>query len=170
MPDGRTCILGLDPGLSGAVAWYDPAEPTRVTVVDMPVVDKRVDGATLARLIKQSRPTFAIVELVGARPGQGVSSMFNFGCAFGTALGVIQGLQIPHWLVSPARWKKHLCLNADKERSRALALRTFTESTESFARKKDDDRAEAALMAVYGAETMLLAAGRLEHARTLGYV
>lgn len=163
-------ILGVDPGLSGAIAFYRPAEPTRVTVYDMPVADKRVDGATLARLIEQSRPKLAFIESVAAMPGQGVASTFNFGAAFGTAIGVIQGLRIPHHRVAPARWKKTLSLNADKERSRAMALRVFTDSAEHFARKKDDGRAEAALIAFYGAESLSMTADRIEEARKLDYV
>jgi crossover junction endodeoxyribonuclease RuvC len=83
-------------------------------------------------------------------PGQGVSSTFKFGTAYGALLGVLGALEIRTVLVAPATWKKHFRLDSDKEKSRALALRTFAKSPEHFARKKDHGRGEAALLALYG--------------------
>ena len=145
------CYLGLDPGLSGALAFYFTDHPSRVSCFDMPVVDAMVDGATLASMIERLRPDVAVVELVGSMPGQGLSSTFRFGRAFGIATGVLSALHVPYTLVSPGKWKKHFGLSSDKERSRALALRTFADTPEHFARKRDDGRAEAALLALYGA-------------------
>lgn len=148
------CVLGIDPGLSGALAFYFSEAPTRVTALDMPVVDGNVAEAIVTDHCAQFRPDHAIIELVGARPGQGVSSMFRFGRAFGTVIGVLGGLHIPYTLVTPAKWKKHFHLDGDKEKSRALALRTFVDTPQHFARKKDDGRAEAALLAMYGAHML----------------
>jgi hypothetical protein len=93
---------------------------------------------------------FAVVEQVGARPGQGVSSMFRFGQGYGTILGIIGTLAIPVRHVSPAKWKRALGLNSDGETSRARAIETWPAQAELFARKCDHSRAEAALLGMYG--------------------
>ena len=110
---------------------------------------------TLMRRLKQMGPSVAIVESVSAMPGQGVSSTFKFGAAYGTVRGVIAALEIPVHLVTPGKWKKHFRLSADKEQARALALRLFPASSQHFERKKDHGRAEAALIARYGAEAVI---------------
>jgi crossover junction endodeoxyribonuclease RuvC len=147
------CILGLDPGASGAIAFYFPNQGSRIAVFDMPLVDGDINCSHLAGMIKDYAPNIAIIEMVGARPGQGVSSMFKFGMAFGMARGVIASLMIPQRYVSPAKWKKHFGLAADKEKARELAIQ-FWPSSSSFARKKDHGRAEAALLCKYGAEAL----------------
>jgi crossover junction endodeoxyribonuclease RuvC len=148
------CILGIVPGLSGAIAFYFPAEPTLVTAEDVPVAGGEIDAATLAARLTQMRPTLAVIERVGAMPKQGVSSTFKFGQAYGAVRGAVQALGISHVLVTPATWKRHFRLDADKERSRALALR-YWPTGDSFRRKMDHGRAEAALLARYGAEVVL---------------
>jgi hypothetical protein len=85
-------------------------------------------------------------------PKQGVSSTFKFGASYGAVLGVLAALKIRTVLVSPTTWKRHFALDSDKEKSRALALRTFAQTPEHCARKKDDGRAEAALLALFGAK------------------
>jgi hypothetical protein len=145
------CVLGCDPGLSGAIAYYFPEAPDRVSVIDMPTVAGAVDCATLAARIRQMSPDLAIVERVASRPGQGVSSVFKFGTSYGAVLGVLATLEIRTILVTPQTWKKHFRLDSDKEKSRALALRTFAKTPEHFNRKKDHSKAEASLLAVYGA-------------------
>jgi hypothetical protein len=144
------CICGIDPGLSGAIAFYFPVTPDRVTAEDLPVAGGVIDCANLAARIAQMAPAFAVVERVGAMPRQGVASTFKFGASYGCLHGILGALQIRTVLVAPTVWKRHFCLDSDKEKSRALALRTFAKSPEHFARKKDDGRAEAALLAVYG--------------------
>jgi hypothetical protein len=145
------CCLGVDPGIGGAIAFYWPEVPDRVAVEDMPVVDGAVNCATLAARIKQMAPDLAIVERVASMPGQGVASTFKFGASYGAVLGVLAALEIRTILVTPGTWKKHFRLDSDKEKSRALALRTFSKTTEHFSRKKHHSRAEAALVARYGA-------------------
>jgi hypothetical protein len=145
------CLCGIDPGLSGAIAFYFPVAPDRVAAEDMPVVAGEVDCATLARRIVQMGPAVAIVERVGAMPGQGVSSTFKFGASYGAVRGVLAALQIQTHVVSPAVWKRYFRLDSDKEKSRALALRTFSKTPQHFARKRDHNRAEAALLSLYGA-------------------
>lgn len=147
------CILGCDPGLSGAAAFCFPSHPELIAVEDMPVVDGSIDVATLAARIRQMSPDLAIIERVSAMPKQGVASTFKFGASYGALLGVIGALGIPSQLVTAPKWKKHFSLDADKEKSRAMALRLWPARAESFERKKDHGRAEAALLARWGAET-----------------
>jgi crossover junction endodeoxyribonuclease RuvC len=146
------CILGIDPGVSGALAFYLPRYPERVSAYDAPVVDGKIDALGFTALLDTYKPDAAVIELVGSRPGQGLSSTFNFGVAFGTACGVVAAAGVPVHFVTPQKWKKHFALDSDKEKSRALALRTWPACAASFARKKDDGRAEAALLARYGAD------------------
>ena len=152
------CILGVDPGLSGALAFYFPASPSHIVAEDIPVAGGAIDAATLAQRIAQMRPTMAVIELVGAMPKQGVSSTFKFGRAFGTVIGVVAALGIPTHFVAPTRWKRHFRLNANKDDARALALRLWP-TAECFSRKKDHGRGEASLLARYGAETLHAATG-----------
>ncbi len=94
--------------------------------------------------------TCAYIEQVGAMPGQGVSSMFAFGEAFGLAKGVLAGLGIPVQSVPPARWKRALGLNSGKDAARAKAAATWPQQAGEFKRVKDDGKAEAALIALWG--------------------
>jgi len=141
-----TCVMGVDPGISGAIAFYFP-EFNDVSAYDVPVVDGQINGPALADLIKQYIPDIAVVEAVHSMPKQGVASTFKFGVAYGIALGVIGACHIPMVLITPTSWKKKLRLSADKEEARAAAIRQFPANT-SFSRKKDHGRAEAALIAV----------------------
>jgi len=152
-----SCILGIDPGLSGALAWYFPADPGLITADDLPLAGNEIDGAALRRRIDQLRPDIAVIEAVAARPGQGVSSMFKFGQAFGTVIGVIAGAGIPLYRTPPTRWKKHYALGADKEAARARAIALWPTSA-AFSRKKDHGRAEAALIARFAAEVLVTGA------------
>ncbi|GGD93517.1 hypothetical protein GCM10011390_10370 [Aureimonas endophytica] len=154
----ETCIVAIDPGLSGAVAILISNRLGLISVYDMPLAGSEVDAAALARIIGQMSPTLGIVEQVAARPGQGVSSMFRFGTSYGVARGVISAMGIPCHLVTPGKWKRHFRLSADKEEARALAVRLWPQSPH-FERKKDHGRAEAALLARYAAETIAAAGG-----------
>lgn len=154
------CIMGADPGASGAVSFYFTDHPATVSVEDTPIADGLVDGATLAARIEIMRPDLAIIERVGAMPGQGVSSTFKFGQAFGTMIGVVAALKIPVHFVTPAKWKRHFLLSSDKEEARARALQLWPSRAELFARKKDHGRAEAALIARFAAETIVRGGGK----------
>jgi crossover junction endodeoxyribonuclease RuvC len=150
-----TIILGIDPGISGAVAFYFPMVPSRIAVDDVPVAGGEINGYELARLIRMHRPTLAVIERVNAMPGQGVSSSFNFGRSYGDVRGVVSACDVPMHFVSPQKWKKHFGLSADKDESRLRAIRMFPNAAESFKLKKHDGRAEAALLALYGAEVLM---------------
>jgi len=161
------CILGIDPGSSGAIALYWPSAPHMIIAEDVPTVDGTIDPAALARRLEEARPAVAMVELVGAMPKQGVSSTFKFGMAYGLVRGVIGASYIPMHLVTPGKWKKHFRLSSDKEEARALATRLWPSAT-CFARKKDHGRAEAALIARYAAETMFNDVRPVDEWGTLG--
>lgn len=148
------CIMGIDPGLSGAIAFLFTNDPHRVSVEDMPVVDGNISAAILAKSIKTYAPSYAVIEFVSAMPKQGVTSTFNFGKAFGQAIGVLGALNVPLHYVTPRKWKLRYALSADKEEARAKALQLFPSCADSFKRKKDHGRAEAALIAKYGVEIL----------------
>jgi hypothetical protein len=154
------CILGVDPGsVSGAMAFYFPDHPDLITAEDLPTMDGELDAAQVADRIRQMKPDFALVEKVGSMPKQGIASAFNFGFGCGQLNGVIAALGIPVHYVTPGKWKKHFRLNAEKEKSRAAAIRLWPTS-DHFQRKKDHGRAEAALLARYGAEVILQEVGQ----------
>jgi crossover junction endodeoxyribonuclease RuvC len=142
--------MGIDPGISGAVAFYFPDQRAGISAYDVPIVGKEINASALFDLIHQYAPDLAVIEIVHSMPKQGVASSFNFGMSYGIAKGVVGSLHIPTINVAPTKWKKHFGLTADKEQARALAISTWPFS-EHFRRKKDNGRAEAALLALYGA-------------------
>ena len=147
------CILGIDPGLSGALGFYFPAVQ-RVALEDIPTADGEVSSPALAVRVKAFKPSMVVLERVHSMPKQGVASTFKFGMSFGEVRGVIGALGIPLYLVTPQKWKKHYRLSSDKEESRAMAIRLFPNNADRLQRKKDEGRAEAALLAKYGAESL----------------
>ena len=148
------CVMGVDPGASGAVAFYYTNEIHLIAAYDGPIIGKEIKATALAEIISHHNPDLAVVESVHAMPKQGVSSSFNFGVAYGVAKGVIGAAGIRRVDVSPGKWKRYFGLSADKEAARALAISQWPKS-EHFRRKKDHGRAEAALLALYGAQTQL---------------
>jgi crossover junction endodeoxyribonuclease RuvC len=144
-------ILGIDPGITGGIACLRP--DGRIEAYDIPTVDGSVDVDTLVRRIRALEPGLAIIEKAQAMPKQGVVSVFKYGVAFGALCALVAVSNIPHHLVSPRKWKGYFGLDADKERSRALAIRMWP-GCGLFERKKDHGRAEAALIARYGAEVI----------------
>jgi crossover junction endodeoxyribonuclease RuvC len=156
-------VLGVDPGLSGAIALFDTTLAT-VVVHDMPVLSRgalrtkrglrkrhEISEAMLADLVQELDPNVAFIERVHALPGQGVSSSFTFGVAYGVVRGVLAALDIPVHLITPNEWKRVMRLGADKSAARAHAIRLLPASAAQFQRVKDDGRAEAALLACFGA-------------------
>ncbi|WP_037449255.1 hypothetical protein [Sinorhizobium fredii] len=149
------CILGIDPGQGGALAFYFPEHTARISVHDMPVAGDHVDAAGLAERISQMRPDMAVIEAVHSMPKQGVASSFKFGRSFGVVIGVVAALGVPAHFVAPGRWKRYFRLPSDKDSARALALQYWPSNADRFQRKKDADRAEAALLARFGAEQIM---------------
>ena len=153
-------IIGVDPGAAGAIAILE-TNGKLVHVFDMPAVEvvtggkakRRVSPEMLAAELRlyADQGAVAYVEQVGAMPGQGVSSMFAFGQAFGIVLGVMAGLAIPCQTVTPAKWKKDMKLNTGKDAARAKAAQVWPGQAGEFKRVKDDGKAEAALIGLWGA-------------------
>jgi hypothetical protein len=136
-----TTILGIDPGATGAIAMIQPM----VETWDMPATPH--DLAALLRTFDPAT-TMVYVEHVHSMPKQGVASTFKFGVGFGTILGALAALGIPHRLVPPQLWKRQMGVTADKASARKLAQQMYP--TASLARVKDDGRAEALLIATWG--------------------
>lgn len=144
-------VLAIDPGLSGALAFYYPAKNI-VAVYDMPRVENEIDAAELVRIIQQHKPTVAVIEKVGPMPRDGVRQAWRFSAANAVAKTACALLNIPTSLVSPKAWKAGMSVKGGpqgKEQCRAMALRLFPSCADQFARKKDAGRAEAALIAYH---------------------
>lgn len=152
-------ILGVDPGLRGAITIMDGAG---LTIIDVPVhslarggkIKSEMDVYEFARWIDaQARIDHAFIEKVASMPGQGVSSVFSFGKTFGQLIGVIAANFIPMTLVPPQTWKKSLKVPAAKDGARARASELMPAFAGFWNRVKDDGRAEATLLAYYGYKT-----------------
>jgi len=151
-----TVFVGIDPGFTGAIAFYWP-DSNSVEVHDMPVY-KNIKGKTelnlyeLHKILKPEgdEPHHVILEQVSAVRGNGVSSMFRFGQAYGATQMAIAAHKLPMTLVTPAKWKSYLGLNKDKGLSRSLASQRWPAQADLFKRVKDDGRSEACLLALYG--------------------
>ena len=139
-------FLGFDPGRDGAMAIIGPhLLPSAVAF------DKAYYIRTLEELLLQFR-LFAVVEHVGAMPGQGVTSCFSFGESFGWLQGVLDAMKIPYELVRPQKWKKAFSCTSDKNTSIAVATRLFPGvdlRRTPRCTKPHDGKAEALLMAEY---------------------
>jgi Holliday junction resolvasome RuvABC endonuclease subunit len=145
-------VLGVDPGVSGAYALVG-SNGMAAIVDDLPVANRQVDAAEWRRVIERLKPDIAVVEIVHSMPGQGVASTFKFGMAAGLIRGVLLGAGVPIFDAAPTVWKKHFKLvGSDGEKSRALAIQRFPTSP-ALARKKDHNRAEALLIALWRVET-----------------
>jgi crossover junction endodeoxyribonuclease RuvC len=151
-------ILGIDPGLSGALAFLETRTNT-IEVVDMPTVtvmrnrkEKReVSPQLVADIVVKRHVEAAFLEKVNAMAGQGVSSVFSFGRSAGIIEGVLAAFDIPTTLVTPQAWQKAMGVRDGKDGSRERAMQLFPASAELFQRKKDDGRSDASLIAKYGA-------------------
>lgn len=144
-------ILAIDPGLSGALAFYYPIANV-VRVYDMPRVENEIDAAALVAIIQKHKPTVAVIEKVGPMPRDGVRQAWRFSAANAVAKTACALLNIPTSLVSPAVWKAGMSVKGGpegKEQCRAMALRLFPTCADQFARKRDQGRAEAALLAYH---------------------
>ena len=155
-------IIGIDPGLSGAIAILD--DNKIIELFDMPVMPdgkknkRQLNSALLVKLIKNNiedlEKTVMVVEQVNAMPGQGVTSMFNFGQTFGAIKGICAALGLPIFLVRPAKWKKHFeLINSSKDASRTKAIEMYPSASEQLSKKKDVNKSDAILIARYYSET-----------------
>ena len=143
-------VIGIDPGLSGAIAR--PMPDGSVDVWDMPTITvrdkRRIDGYALRDLLVAAGPVdMVVVEHVQGVQGSGATGAFTFGEGFGLLQGLLIGLDRPHMLVRPQAWTKALGVGSDKGAHRQMAQRLYPASASMFARVKDDGRADAALLA-----------------------
>ena len=150
-------VIGIDPGISGAISVFRDGKLE--SVVDMPTVEiasgktikRHISAATLRNILELDMYQFShvVIEKVGAMPGQGVTSMFNFGRSAGIIEGVVVGLKIPHTYVTPQTWTKAVGRAAGKDASRMRAMELFPFKADLFKRAKDDGRADACLIAYW---------------------
>ena len=151
-------IIGIDPGLSGGIAILDDLKI--YDIFDMPIMSEgkknknQLNSAQLVNIINKhvlrKENTFVIVEQVSAMPGQGVTSMFNFGQTFGSIKGICAALGLPIFYVRPAKWKKHFeLINSSKDASRTKVIEMYPSISSRLAKKKDVNKADAILIARY---------------------
>ena len=157
-------IIGIDPGISGSICFFEDGKI--LEVIEMPVMTegkknkKQVNGAQiynefLKRINKKKDDKIRVViEQVSAMPGQGVTSMFNFGQSFGILKGICSAMQLPMFFVRPAKWKKYFNLiNSQKDASRTRAIEIFPYFSTQLSKKKDSNKADAILIASFYYET-----------------
>jgi crossover junction endodeoxyribonuclease RuvC len=156
-------IIGIDPGISGSICFFKDGRI--LEVIEMPVMTegkknkKQVNGAQiynefLKRVNKKEDEIRVVIEQVSAMPGQGVTSMFNFGQSFGILKGICSAMQLPMFFVRPAKWKKYFNLiNSQKDASRTRAIEIFPYFSTQLSKKKDSNKADAILIASFYYET-----------------
>ena len=157
-------IIGIDPGISGSICFFN--EGKIIDVVEMPTMiegkknKKQVNGSQIFNEISDrikkldKKDIKVIIEQVSAMPGQGVTSMFNFGQSFGILKGICSAMQLPMYFVRPAKWKKYFNLiNSEKDASRTRAIEIFPYFSSQLSKKKDSNKADAILIASFYYET-----------------
>ena len=157
-------VVGIDPGLKGAIAILQDKKVLSIT--DMPVMadgkknKRQLNNAQLAEILRKNTSEgdeiSIVVEQVNAMPGQGVTSMFNFGQTFGAIKGVCAALQLPIFFVRPSKWKKYFeLINSSKDSSRTKAIEMYPNLSDQLAKKKDVNKSDAILIARFFIETRL---------------
>ena len=153
-------IIGIDPGISGAICFFDNGQVKEI--INMPVMadgkknKRQVNGPqTYNEILKRinnypKKDIIVVIEQVSAMPGQGVTSMFNFGQSFGVIKGVCAAMRLPIFFVRPAKWKKHFeLINSQKDASRTKAIEMFPKISSILSKKKDSNKADAILIASF---------------------
>ena len=155
-------IIGIDPGLSGAIAILEDNKV--LNIFDMPVMaegkknKRQLNSAQLVNIIRDNTASTdevaVVVEQVNAMPGQGVTSMFNFGQTFGAIKGVCAALNLPIFFVRPSKWKKHFeLINSSKDSSRTKTIEMYPSLSNQLSKKKDVNKSDAILIARFYSET-----------------
>ena len=157
-------IIGIDPGISGSICFFEDGKVT--DIVEMPNMadgkknKRQVNGAQIYNEISSRIKNFnkedikVVIEQVSAMPGQGVTSMFNFGQSFGVLKGICSAMQLSTYFIRPAKWKKYFNLiNSEKDASRTKAIQIFPYVSEKLSKKKDGNKADAILIASFYYET-----------------
>ncbi|RZO49449.1 MAG: crossover junction endodeoxyribonuclease [Candidatus Pelagibacterales bacterium] len=157
-------IIGIDPGISGAISILENKKILEVydtpTMIDGKKNKRQINSAQVTNIIrerlKDGKEITVVVEHVNAMPGQGVTSMFNFGQSFGVIKGICAALSLPIYFVRPAKWKKHFNLiKTNKDASRTKVIEAYPQISDKLHRKKDSNRADAILIALYFSDTQL---------------
>ena len=157
-------IIGIDPGLSGAIAVLKNNKV--LNIFDVPVMSegkknkRQLNSAFLVNLLKENiekdEEVAVVVEQVNAMPGQGVTSMFNFGQTFGALKGICAALELPIFFVRPSKWKKHFeLINSSKDSSRTKVIEMYPSLSNQLTKKKDVNKSDAILIAKFYIETRL---------------
>ena len=157
-------IIGIDPGISGSICFFQ--DGVIKDVVEMPIMiegkknKKQVNGSQIFNEISEKIKNMdkknikVVIEHVTAMPGQGVTSMFNFGQSFGILKGICSAMQLSVYFVRPTKWKKYFNLiNSEKDASRTRAIEIFPYYSSHLSRKKDSNKADAILIASFFFET-----------------
>ena len=157
-------IIGIDPGISGSICFFEDGKI--IDIIEMPSMaegkknKKQVNGSQIyneinSRIKKLNKQEIKVViEQVSAMPGQGVTSMFNFGQSFGVLKGICSAMELPMYFIRPAKWKKYFNLiNSEKDASRTRAIQIFPYISAQLSRKKDANKADAILIASFFYET-----------------
>ena len=160
-------IIGIDPGISGSICFFENGKI--IEVIEMPTMTegkknkRQVNGSQIYNEISKriqftdTKDIKVIIEQVSAMPGQGVTSMFNFGQSFGILKGICSAMQLSMYFVRPAKWKKYFNLiNSEKDASRTKAIEIFPYFSSNLSKKKDSNKADAILIASYYYETFRL--------------
>ena len=153
-------IIAIDPGINGAICFFENGQVKDVlempTMADGKKNKRQINGHQmyneLSSRIKEcnTENINVIVEQVSAMPGQGVTSMFNFGQSFGVIKGICAAMQLPIFFVRPAKWKKHFeLINSQKDASRTKAIEMFPKISSILSKKKDSNKADAILIASF---------------------
>lgn len=157
-------IIGIDPGINGAICLFKDGKIVDVFEMPKMAVGKKnksqVNASQIFNEIQKAiegedkTKVIAVIEQVSAMPGQGVTSMFNFGQSFGILKGICTAMQLPMYFVRPAKWKKYFnLLNSEKDASRTRAIEIFPYFSSQLSRKKDSNKADAILIASFYHET-----------------
>ena len=157
-------IIGIDPGISGSICFFNDGKI--LDVIEMPIMNdgkknkKQVNGSQIFNEISkrinllEKKQIKVVIEQVSAMPGQGVTSMFNFGQSFGILKGICSSMQLSMYFVRPAKWKKYYNLiNTQKDASRTRAIEIFPYFSSQLSKKKDSNKADAILIANFYYET-----------------
>ena len=156
-------IIGIDPGISGAVCILTNGKITEIyempTMIDGKKNKKQVNGAEITNIINKEieneKDVKVVIEHVSAMPGQGVTSMFNFGQSFGVLKGICAALKLPVHFIRPVKWKKHFNLiNTEKDASRTKVIEAFPYISSKISKKKDANKADAILIARFFHEAL----------------
>ena len=153
-------IIGIDPGISGAICFFEDGKVKEV--IDMPTMaegkknKRQVNGPQIYNEISlrvnkfQKKEIIIVIEQVSAMPGQGVTSMFNFGQSFGVLKGICAAMQLSMYFVRPSKWKKYFGLiKTEKDASRTKVIEIFPYISSQLSRKKDSNKADAILIASF---------------------